>query len=223
MLDYPDNTVAVFDLDGTLTHRDTYLGVLLHSLRRNPATAPGLARLAWPVVGFKLGRIDNTQLKTKFLRVLLARLTADRLEDVVESFLERLFATGFRAEGLDMLKRHRAAGHVTVLLTASPDFYVEEISRRLELDHCICTGTARRADNSLSGELATANCRGREKVARLRHHFGEGFSKYYFVGYADHESDLPLLTAMHTGVLVNPGPLTRAKAEQQGMRVTDWR
>lgn len=223
MFDYPDNTVAVFDLDGTLTHRDTYLGILLHSLRRNPATAPGLARLAWPVVGFRLGRIDNTQLKTKFLRVLLAPLTADRLEDVVESFLERLFATGFRAEGLDMLNRHRAAGHVTVLLTASPDFYVEEISRRLELDHCICTGTVRRADNSLSGELATANCRGREKVTRIKRHFGDAFSGCHFVGYADQESDLPLLEAMHTGVMVNAKPSVRVQAEQSGLQLAEWR
>lgn len=222
MFDYPDNTVAVFDLDGTLTRRDTYLGILLHSLRLNPGTATGLAALAWPVLGFKLGRVDNTELKVAFLRALMAPLSAGRLEHVVESYLARLFDGGFRKEGLAMLARHQAAGHGTALLSAAPDFYVDEIARRLRFDHCICTGTVRRPDNTLSGELKTGNCRGPEKITRLKRHFGDAWPRHYFVGYGDHASDLPLLEALDAGVMVNAKPPVRARARQIGLQVADW-
>lgn len=223
MPDFPPNTIAVFDLDGTLTRRDTFLGIVLHSLRLYPGNIPSTLRLVGPVLGFGLGRVDNTALKTAFLKALLAGLPAARLGRLVESFLDELFTAGFRKEGLAVLERHRAAGHGTVLLSAAPDFYVEEIARRLRFDHCLCTGTARREDDTLTGELSTANCRGEEKVRRLHGHFGASVDRYYFVGYGDRESDLPLLVAVDHGIIVNPKPVTKARAERAGLRIARWK
>lgn len=222
MFDYPDDTVAVFDLDGTLTHRDSYLGILLHSLRLNPASIPRLGLLVLPVVRFRLGLVDNTRLKTDFLRVLMAPLRKERLDRVVATFIERLFEGGFRKEALTMLQRHRAAGHETVLLSASPDFYVEHIARRLAFDHCLCTGTVRRPDDTLSGELTTANCQGGEKLARLKTHFGDAFRRRYFVGYGDHETDIVLLEQLDTGVMVNPRSSALGAARRAGLQVAVW-
>jgi phosphatidylglycerophosphatase C len=223
MFDYPDDTVAVFDLDGTLTHRDSYLGILLHSLRLNPSSIPRLGLLVSPVLRFKLGLIDNTRLKTDFLRVLMAPLDKGRLDRVAGTFIERLFNGGFRKEALAMLQRHRAAGHETVLLSASPDFYVEDIARRLAFDHCLCTGTVRRRDDTLSGELRTRNCQGGEKLARLKSHFGDAFRRRYFVGYGDHATDILLLEQLDTGIMVNPRPSVRDAARRAGLQVVDWK
>jgi len=219
---YPPNTVAVFDLDGTLARRDTFLGILLHSLKLNPTRLPRLVRLGPPTLRFKRGRLDNTTLKTLYLETLLADLSQPAIRRLTDSFLERVLPSGLRRGGLDTLRRHRSAGHTTVLLTASPDFYVGELARRLEFDECLCTLTARRADGTLTGELASKNCQGPEKLARLMHWFGGPLDGSFFVGYGDHRKDFHLLTRLDKGYLVNPDQSLRSLAGREGLSVLYW-
>ena len=220
--EFPSNTVAVFDLDGTITRRDTYSGILAHNLRRNPGKLVDLVPLVMPVVRFGAGRLDNAALKTAFLRSMFRGMPEERIRSVTLSFVDRLFAGGLRSGALEALEGHRSGGHQTVLLTASLDFYVEEIAARLDFDHCICTRAARGPDNALTGELLTPNCRGVEKLTRLQAHFGDALQQCYFVGYGDRESDFHLLAALDRGIVVNPGRRTRNKALAAGFQVVDW-
>lgn len=50
-----------------------------------------------------------------------------------------------------------------VVISASPDFLLEEIAKRLSFDHLICT-----RHNRKSGIIIGENCRDQEKVRRLR-------------------------------------------------------
>lgn len=54
----------------------------------------------------------------------------------------------------------------TVVISASPDFLLEEISKRLKFDKLICT-----VHNKKSGAIIGENCRGEEKVKRLYKEF----------------------------------------------------
>jgi HAD superfamily hydrolase (TIGR01490 family) len=215
-------TVAVFDLDGTITRRDTYTGILLHGLYRNPRRIPRLAPLTLPVVRFALGRLDNAVMKERLLKAVFAGLPETRLRELTRSFVERLLARGMRNPAVAALQRHRDSGHRTVLLSASPDFYVQDIADRLGFDHCICTRTARGPDGVLTGELAGANCRGEEKITRLFQHFGGDRGQYHFIGYGDRETDFPLLRALDQGIVVSPGRRTRDRALAAGLQVVDW-
>lgn len=220
--DFPHNTVAVFDLDGTITRRDTYAGILLQELRKRPANVAKLVPLSVPVLRFALGRLDNAALKTAFLRSFFSGKSESALRASALGFVEQLSVDGFRDMALDTLSRHRKSGHQTILLSASLDFYVEEIARRLHFDHCICTRTVRRSDQSLTGELGSPNCRGEEKLARLESHLGDTRLQYYLVGYGDRETDFHLLTALDRGIVVNPGKRARARALDAGLQVVDW-
>lgn len=50
----------------------------------------------------------------------------------------------------------------TVVISASPDYLLAEICRRLEVDRLICT-----KGDPRTGKLVSANCKGDEKVRRL--------------------------------------------------------
>src|SRR5437016_5665528 len=63
---------------------------------------------------------------------------------------------------------HRAEGHELVLVSASPELYVAPIGRRLGFDEVLATRLEVDAAGLLTGRLVGANCRGPEKVARLR-------------------------------------------------------
>ena len=54
-----------------------------------------------------------------------------------------------------------------IVISASPDFLLEEISKRAGFDYLICT-----RHNSKTGMIIGENCRGEEKVKRLREKFG---------------------------------------------------
>lgn len=214
--------MAVFDLDGTVTRTDTYTGILLYGLRRDPAALVKLLPHSFAVLRFALGRLDNELIKTRLLKAMFGGMPQARRQCISRGFVDRLVARGLRPAALAALSRHRAAGHRTVLLSASLDFYVEEIAQRLGFDHCLCTRTVRDADDVLSGALATPNCRGPEKLVRLRAWLGDQRARWFLVGYGDRALDFHLLTALDHGVVVSPNQRLARRAKVAGLTVVEW-
>lgn len=209
-------TIAVFDLDGTLTRRDTYLQFLLYCLRRQPWRWPRCWRLPLDVALFVLRRRDNTWLKTRFLAAVLGRAGAE-LEPLAEGFAGRVILSGLRPGAIAALRRHQKAGHRTLLLSASPDIFVTRIAAGLGIGDCLCTMTERDAAGRLTGRLDGGNCYGDEKPRRLARFLGAARSTLRVIVYVDHPSDLALIRWADAAVLVNPTP--RARHAVAGMKV----
>ena len=66
--------LAVFDLDGTLTRGDTFVGFVAAALARWPARLLRLPLLVLPLFGFVLGRLDRGGTKGAILHALFAGL-----------------------------------------------------------------------------------------------------------------------------------------------------
>ena len=212
--------LAVFDLDGTLTRRDTYVRYLFRYLVRHPARFVRVLQLPWFVLQFYLGRISNTVLKEKFLGACLGGLDRPGLLRWTHAFLDELFASGFREEGLMTLDRHRKRGDVLVLLTASLDLYVDQVGSRLGFHHVICTKVEWQG-NKLSGRLSGPNRYGAEKVRCLQE-LKEQYRGYPVIAYADHHSDIPFLQLADEGVLVNGTAKSCRLAGQSGILHRVW-
>jgi haloacid dehalogenase-like hydrolase len=123
-------TVALFDLDGTITRRGTYISYLLGFLARHPERWPRAAPLPLAVVCHLACWRDITWLKTTLLRAVLGGVPRSRLESWTDSFLDRVLSVGLRAGALKAIERYRGAGHRVVLVTASLNFYAESLGRR---------------------------------------------------------------------------------------------
>ena len=67
-----------------------------------------------------------------------------------------------------MVKAHREAGDLLVLMSASTDLYVPQIGAALGFNEVICTGVAFDAAGRLDGALTTPNRRGAGEGALLR-------------------------------------------------------
>jgi phosphatidylglycerophosphatase C len=85
-----------------------------------------------------------------------------------------------------------------VLVSASPELYVAPIGRRLGFDAVLATRLEVGADGRLTGRLLGANCRGAEKVARLRQWRGDGLALAY--AYGDSAGDTEMLALAATAV-----------------------
>ena len=213
---------VLFDLDGTITRRDTYLAYLLGFLARHPGRLPRAAPLPLAVLRHRAGRRDNTWLKTTFLRAVLGGVPRSLLEAWTRTFLDRVLATGLRARRARHDRAHRAAGHRLVLVTASLDFYAEPLAARLGFDDVLCTRAAFDDDGCVTGELDGGNCYGEMKARARPAQLVAATAPARITCYADHHTDLPLLRFAQAPVAVNPTRRLRRFATELGIRIEDW-
>ena len=214
--------VAVFDLDGTITRRDTFLPFLLGRLRRTPARWTATRRLARAVALHYAGRIDNSTLKTAFLTAIVAGETEDGIRSWTTAFVKRLIRAGLRRDALVTLAAHRAAGWTTVLATASPDLYVAPLAAELAFDAVIATRLERRSDGRFTGRLDGGNCYGAEKAARVAAWCANAPVSGPLWVYTDHHADLPLLDMADRRIGVSPSRRLRSAAASRGISLVAW-
>jgi phosphatidylglycerophosphatase C len=218
--------VALFDLDGTLTWRDTLLPYLTGYLGRHPTRWLRMLAVPPALWSYALSHRDRGVLKSRIIRAVMggdSRLQIDAWSDAfADSLMRRRM---FRPAALAVLEAHRAAGDHLVLLSASPDLYVPRIGKLLGFERSICTELRWRDAGSaaarLDGTLATANRRGEEKTAclmRLR----ADYPGLTVVAYGNSDSDLPHMRRADRAILVNAGARARRAATESGIPVADW-
>ncbi|MBV8974572.1 MAG: haloacid dehalogenase-like hydrolase, partial [Sinobacteraceae bacterium] len=104
-------TLALFDLDGTLTRHDTLIAYLAGFLRRHrPARTLRLPQVLPVLASFTLGRADRGALKSAAIRAVIGGCTRSEIEGWTEEFVPQLLAHGMHAAALAALERHRHAG-----------------------------------------------------------------------------------------------------------------
>ncbi len=211
--------IAFFDLDGTITHRDTLFPLVLRKLAQRPLRLGRLLLLMPAVVRFAVDH-DRARLKQSLLRATLRGMSRAELDEHSRAFVSDTIAHRCFHDALTAIRRHRDQGHYLVLMSASVDFYVPEFGRQLGFDHVISTGVAWDGDR-LDGSLTTPNRRGEEKARCLQALVAERGDAQTFA-YGNSDSDLPHLRLARHGFLVNGGVGARREAAKLGVTVADW-
>ena len=156
--------IALFDLDGTITRRDTLMPYLLGFCLRAPVRLLRLLiSLPRALFHYAFSGRDRGQLKQTLIIAALAGTSRAQIARWNEKFVPRLLHSGMHSHGLKQVAAHRAKGDYLVLMSASPDLYVPAIARALGFNETICTAV-RWDGMMLNGELLTPNRRGEEKL-----------------------------------------------------------
>lgn len=216
------NVAAIFDLDRTITKKDTFIPFLLIALRTRPYRIFHALLLPFTFLVFKLGLRDNGWLKQVFLRAIAGGATWLQVRTWSDRLLGKLVFEGLNTQALEQLHRHRQAGHQTILVSASYDFYVRQLADVLGFDGVICTGAAWTIDSRLLGTNSSGNCYGPVKLQRLLESFPVDRNHWRIVAYSDHCSDLPLLEWADEAFVVNPGRKARQMARSRNFEVRHW-
>ncbi len=214
-------TLAVFDLDGTLTRHDTLLAYLAGFIGRHPGHAVRLLRVLPVLAAFVFGSADRGALKSAAIRAAMGGCTRREIEAWTGEFVPRLLERGMHAAALAAVAAHRRAGDLLVLLSASPDLYVPEIGRALGFERTVCTGV-RWNEDCLDGHLTTPNRRDLEKarcVAELRREY----PSLRLVAYGNAASDLDHLVLADHAILVNGSLRGRRTAARLKIDCVTWR
>lgn len=219
--------IAFFDLDYTLIPYDTLLLFTNFILQKFRWRTAYLLYLPFLLPLALLRILNSGQLKRRFLCYLWG-LQRENLEKLSESFVEQEVLHRLYPEVVAELEALRQAGYVTVLNTASPEFYVRYIARALKFDYCFATQFAIPDTLSFHQTLKLPNNKHLQKLRSLpdellppglKEILGQPFDYDLLhanchpgsVSYTDSAADLPLLAIAQDGVLIHP---SRSLAEK---------
>lgn len=194
--------VAAFDVDGTLTRRDTLLP-FLQRLCGTQRLAMALGRNGLSLARMSIGRADREAVKVAVLLPLLAGRRLDEVAAAGEAYARHLVDHDrLRPEMMARVEEHRARGDRLVMVSASPEVYLGPLGDLLGFDAVLGTRLDVGPDGRLTGRLGGRNCRGPEKVARLDAWLAGRDATV--IAYGDSAGDAELLARADVGVRIAP-------------------
>jgi phosphatidylglycerophosphatase C len=159
--------VAAFDLDGTLTEGGSVFD-WLKSIAGRGRTWRAALSLAVPLT---VGAIRSSRWADNAKERLFKKLLAGIDEQVVmassRTFAQHHLDTEGRALLIERLAWHRDQGHDVVIVSASPQVYVDVMTELLGARGGLGTRLAVDPRGRLTGGYLGKNCRGTEKLRRL--------------------------------------------------------
>jgi phosphatidylglycerophosphatase C len=182
--------IVAFDFDGTLTVKDSYNAFLAWRVGKL-AYAAGLARLIPAALSYLI-KPDRGRLKAAATRLFLSGTSRNEIEADARAFAEARARTLFRPDAIRAWRRWQAANARLVIVTASPELTVAPFARGLGASLLIGTRLAFDEGDRVTGSFVGANCRGAEKVRRLREALGEDLRLE--AAYGDTDGDLDMLS-----------------------------
>lgn len=164
----PRPAVAAFDLDGTLTDGGSVVPWLTAVAGRD-VVARAIARHAGALAvgAVRSGTAADTAKEALFASVLTGRTTSD-VEAVSARFADDHLRARVRPSIVRRLALHLERGHTVVVVSASPSLYVARIAQDLGAHGAVATELATDDEDRLTGRYLGANCRGEEKLRRVR-------------------------------------------------------
>ncbi len=142
----------VFDFDGTIYRGDSSVDFFFFCLRKHPSTIKMLPRFTRSLFYYKLGKIEKETLKESFFSFLCnipdIKTAVALFWDSNQSKIKSWY-----------IEIHRDDD---IVVSASPQFLLAEICRRLQINHLIASEV-----NPSNGCFFSKNCHGAEKVTRL--------------------------------------------------------
>jgi HAD superfamily hydrolase (TIGR01490 family) len=216
-------TLAIFDLDGTVISANIvqqYFAVVRATKPRRlwPAEISGLLA---SVPGYlRAEQRDRSEL----IRMVNRRYKGYReqdLKDLMNGELGRTIRASIRPEALEVIQRHRAAGHRTVLVSGALEVLVEPLKDLF--DEVIATEMDVDENGVLSGYLATPPLVDEARANWLRKYAVEreaNLADAY--GYGDSMADAAWLELVGSPSAINPDLGLFSIAKKKRWSILEW-
>ena len=170
---------------------------------------------------YQAGTVGALEFCEFYVSTLGGRSSAE-WEPLRREYLETVIVPRIGEAELDLVARHRDAGDLVVLTTATNRFLTELTAAFLGISHLIATECEVGTDQRFTGRVTgTLNMR-EGKVTRLHAWLAaqrSALNEYDTTLYSDSINDLPLLQAVRHPVAVNPDMRLAAQAAEFGWPV----
>lgn len=196
--------LAIFDVDFTLTKRETLLEFYMFMLKKKPKLMRHLPKTLKAVFFYIFKVIDLKRAKENFI-AFTEGIQEREMELLVKEFYEKKLSVILYKDAIDMMRKLKNEGYKVYLISASAEFYLRELYNIKEVDKVI--GTRFKVENGVhKGIMVGENCKGQEKVNRLMEELKKDnievdFKNSYM--FSDSLADLPLFNLVGKPYLIN--------------------
>lgn len=183
--------LSVFDFDGTLTRRDSFVPFLRFAFGRR-VFAQRMIRLAIPTLKCISRHVTRDELKEVLIHTFLRGVEQHWVEQKAAEYCERYWTRLMRPSGLIAVAAQVNAGATVTICSASPAIVLKPFADKLGID---LIGTNLEAkDGILTGRINGHNCRCGQKVHRLEEKYGP-LSAWHLRAWGDTRGDYEMLSA----------------------------
>lgn len=187
--------IDVYDFDGTIYDGDSTVDFVRFALRRHPAITVGLPRVALAALELAAGRGNLTRFKSVLFGEMSKRFD---LEAEADAFWKSERTRGRLGAWFFDTPRDLPV----VIASASPEFELKHAAKLLGVQHLIGTQC-----DMKTGELTGKNCKGAQKIARIREILGPFEVRAMYTD--DAKADGPLLDIAQQRYIVTHGQVKR--------------
>jgi len=196
---------ALFDLDGTVTRGDSILPMIRYAIKAKFARKTQLPAIMLAFLGYSLHMLNDTRAKEMGIAFFRGK-TGKQVQDFAEAFCRDVLIKRIYPSAREEIKARREEGLRVLLVTASPDFYLQPLIRELALDGIIGTRADISPESVYTGRIAGLNCRYMEKPLRIAEYLaarGYDLDAENSYAYGDSGHDWPMMSLTKHPVAVN--------------------
>jgi len=215
--------LALFDLDGTLIPGDSdhafgefmitlgWVDAVVHRRRNDEFYRDYLA-----------GTLDIDAYVAFSTQAWRQRPLAEQ-QAASGRFIAEVIRPQMLPAAFELLQRHRDAGDLIAIVTATNEFVTRPIAEAFGVEHLLAVQLQRDAAGAATGRVAGMPSFREGKITRVHQwlaslgHQLDDFPRCVF--YSDSTNDLPLLEIVSEPVATNPSPALESIARERGWRI----
>ncbi len=210
--------LAIFDIDYTLTKKETLMEFFKFMIKKDLKNIRYIPRALLSGIMFITRAFDEKQTKETFLK-FIEGMEEEQLDELVKEFYNKRLSSILYKDAMDMIYKMKSKGYLIYLISASPEFYLNEFYNIKEIDKIIGTKYITN-DGRHTRRMDGLNCKGEEKVERLKQELSkENIEVDYEASYmfSDSLSDKPLFDLVGNPYLIN------FKKDGKGIKILNWK
>ena len=213
-------TLALFDLDHTLLPLDSDYEWGRYLVRRGVVdTVAFEACNAAFFLQYQAGTLDPVEY-LEFALGTLAKFSRAERDALHADYMRDVITPALLPQAHALLARHRDAGDLIAIVTATNRFVTAPIAAAFGIEHLLAAEPELDTQGEITGRLLGTPTSGAGKVVHTARWLAsmdrtlESFERSYF--YSDSHNDLPLLSLVTHPVATNPNTILAAHAKAHG-------
>jgi len=182
-------TLVLFDFDGTLTSKDSFLDFLIFAFGRKKILM-GSIFLAPLFLKYLLKIINNNDAKEIVIKYFFKDWKYEHFKETSKNYAFNNLPSILRPKALDKLQWHINQNHNVSIVTASIEEWIKPWADHLKID--LLSTKLEIKNGKITGNFIGPNCFGYEKVKRIKEKYNlKKFHNIY--AYGDSSGDKEMM------------------------------
>lgn len=181
--------LALFDFDGTISNKDSFSDFIQYAVGK-PVFYWSLLLLSPVILQYKLKLVSNHSAKKKLIKYFFGGWTSIQFNTIADCYAHNEIDKIIRPTAMARIKWHQQNGHKVVIVSATIECWLKKWCQKHNID--LIATRLEIQNGKLTGEFATRNCYGIEKVNRIRARYD--LAEYSIIyAYGDSPGDSEML------------------------------